>query len=244
MKILICDDSPRDLAGMKELLEKYCESRACPAPELEQTSDSAALYRRIQNGEQWDVYILDILMSEKTGIDIGGLLHRTGAQSPIIYVTSSDDFALAAYGVHAVRYLLKPVREEQFFEALDYVLPRPGKKSGAVYEVKTKEGLVAVPCSRIEYVENSTRMLNVCLADGRSIKSIFIRKSFDEEIRGLTDDPAFLQVHNSFLVNMNYVDRLAQGNITMESGRCIPVSKARAAEVKKKYLMFVSQQYQ
>ena len=145
------------------------------------------------------------------------------------------DFALA---FHAV------VLDPNAFEALDYVLPRPGKKSGAVYEVKTKEGLVAVPCSRIEYVENSTRMLNVCLADGRSIKSIFIRKSFDEEIRGLTDDPAFLQVHKSFLVNMNYVDRLAQGNITMESGRCIPVSKSRAAEVKKKYLMFVSQQYQ
>ena len=71
MKIIICDDSPRDLAGMKELLEKYCESRACPAPELEQTSDSAALYRRIQNGEQWDVYILDILPRSRPGEGTG-----------------------------------------------------------------------------------------------------------------------------------------------------------------------------
>ena len=121
---------------VKELLEKYCESRACPAPELEQTSDSAALYRRIQNGEQWDVYILDILMSEKTGIDIGGLLHRTGAKSPIIYVTSSDDFALAAYGVHAVRYLLKPVREEDFFEALDYAMSYKQDKRDSGFLVK------------------------------------------------------------------------------------------------------------
>lgn len=37
-----------------------------------------------------------------------------------IYITSSDDFAYEAYGVRAVRYLLKPVREEIFIEALDY----------------------------------------------------------------------------------------------------------------------------
>ena len=243
MKIMICDDSPNDLAAIKELLEKYCKHRTNTALEAEQASDSAVLYRRIQEGERWDIYILDILMSEKTGIDIGGLLHRSGAQSPIIYVTSSDDFALDAYGVHAVRYLLKPVREDLLFEALDYVLSFPGKKGSGVYKVKTKEGLAAVPYSRIEYIENSARTLSIRLTDGKIIKSIFIRKSFDEEIRQLTDAADFLQVHKSFLVNLNYVDRLAQGNITMESGRCIPVSKARSADVKREYLMFVSQKY-
>lgn len=52
-----------------------------------------------------------------------------------------------------------------------------------------------------------------------------------------------MQVHKSFLVNLNYVDKLASGNIVMQSGRNIPVSRTRAADVKKEYLMFVSEQY-
>ena len=52
-----------------------------------------------------------------------------------------------------------------------------------------------------------------------------------------------MQVHKSFLVNWNYVDRLSSGSITMKSGRRIPVSRARAADVKREYLMFVSKQY-
>ena len=61
-------------------------------------------------------------MADKTGIDIGSLIRRTGGQSVIIYITSSDEFALEAYHVRAVRYLLKPIKAELFFEALDYAL--------------------------------------------------------------------------------------------------------------------------
>lgn len=57
------------------------------------------------------------------------------------------------------------------------------------------------------------------------------------------DDRRFVQVHKSFLVNMDYIQKLVQGTIIMESGRQIPVSKTRAADVKKIYLMFVSEKY-
>lgn len=182
-------------------------------------------------------------MAHKTGIDLGALIHSMDARSAIIYITSSDDFAFEAYGVHAVRYLLKPVREELFFEALDYaacILPKTGDE---VYTVKTKEGVVAVPYSKIEYIENYSRRLNICLTDGKRIKSIYIRKSFDEEIRQIAGNGRFVQVHKSFLVNLRYVDKLAPDNALMESGTKIPVSKTRAADVKKKYLQFVSKQY-
>lgn len=91
--------------------------------------------------------------------------------------------------------------------------------------------------------KNYSRMLNVFLADGENIKSIFIRKSFDEEIKEISGDRSFLRIHKSFLINMNHVKKLGQGNIIMESGRRIPVSKTRAAEVKREYLQFISECY-
>ena len=189
------------------------------------------------------IYILDMIMSEKTGIDIGTLIRSSNRQSVIVYITSSDDFALEAYGVRAVRYLLKPVSEEQFFEALDYALSLTKLETEKIYPVKTKNGLVAIPYSKIEYIENYSRVLNIFQTDGESVKSIFIRKSFDEEIREIAQDKRFMQVHKSFLINMNYVNKLTQNTILMESGKSIPISKKRVVNVRKEYLLFVSEQY-
>ncbi len=210
---------------------------------MEQFSHAAKLYQKIQEKELADIYILDMIMSEKTGIDIGTLIRSSNRQSVIVYITSSDDFALEAYGVRAVRYLLKPVSEEQFFEALDYALSLTKLETEKIYPVKTKNGLVAIPYSKIEYIENYSRVLNIFQTDGESVKSIFIRKSFDEEIREIAQDKRFMQVHKSFLINMNYVNKLTQNTILMESGKSIPISKKRVVNVRKEYLLFVSEQY-
>ncbi len=244
MKIVVCDDSIEDLTEIEGLLAKYKEDNAGIRFDVMRFTDSDELYRRIQTEELGDIYILDMIMADKSGIDIGSLIRRTGGQSVIIYITSSDEYALEAYHVRAVRYLLKPIREELFFEALDYAVSDIARvRRDAEYPVKTKEGLVSVPYSKIEYIENCSRTLQVCLSGGNSINSIFIRKSFEEEVRQLAEDKRFVHVHKSFLVNMNYIDKLAQGTIRMESGKSIPVSKTRAADVKKAYLMFVSEQY-
>lgn len=145
--------------------------------------------------------------------------------------------------MRAVRYLLKPVSEEQFFEALDYALSLTKLETEKIYPVKTKNGLVAIPYSKIEYIENYSRILNIFQTDGESVKSIFIRKSFDEEIREIAQDKRFMQVHKSFLINMNYVNKLTQNTILMESGKSIPISKKRVVNVRKEYLLFVSEQY-
>lgn len=243
MRIVVCDDSTEDLAEIERLLTKYKKSNPNTKLETELFSDAAKLYQKIQEKELADIYVLDMIMSEKTGIDIGNLIRSIGKESVIVYITTSDDFAMEAYGVRAVRYLLKPVSEEQFFEALDYALSLTKLEKEITYPVKTKNGLVAVPYSKIEYIENYSRVLNICLSDGESIKSIFIRKSFDEEIKEIAQDKRFIQVHKSFLINMNYVNQLTQSSILMESGKSIPVSKKRAADVKKEYLLFVNEHY-
>ena len=243
MKIVVCDDSIEDLTEIERLLTKYKEINSNTNLEVEQFSHAAKLYQKIQEKELADIYILDMIMSEKTGIDIGTLIRSSNRQSVIVYITSSDDFALEAYGVRAVRYLLKPVSEEQFFEALDYALSLTKLETEKIYPVKTKNGLVAIPYSKIEYIENYSRVLNIFQTDGESFKRIFIRKSFDEEIREIAQDKRFMQVHKSFLINMNYVNKLTQNTILMESGKSIPISKKRVVNVRKEYLLFVSDQY-
>lgn len=200
MKIVVCDDSTEDLAEIGELLEKYKESNAGAKFEVVQFTDSSALYEKIQEGRLGDIYILDMIMSDKTGIDIGSLIRNTDERSVIIYITSSDDYALEAYGVRAVRYLLKPVREELFFEALDYAVSDAAKViKDAEYEVKTKEGIVSVPYSRIEYIENYSRILNVWLTDGKTIQSILSENPLTMRSRKFPGTKTSCRCTNRFL---------------------------------------------
>lgn len=161
----------------------------------------------------------------------------------IIYITASEDFALEAYDVLAIRYLVKPVDENRFFEALDYALSLMQMKKESVFPVKTKNGLESVPYHEIAYIENSSRRLDIHLTDGSRITSIYIRRSFEEEIKELLQDGNFLCVHKSFLVNLNHVRKLNQSNIIMTDGTSIPVSRKNSFQVKKDYLLFISNQY-
>lgn len=243
MKIVICDDNIEDLVKIEKLLHKYINLHTNIKFETKKYSDPLKLCRQIQEKDLADIYLLDMIMSEKTGIDIGRQLQRSGCESVIIYITSSADFALDAYSLHAARYLLKPIRETELFEALDYALSLRDIKNGPVYLVKTKDGLVPAPHSKIEYVENVSRTLEIHLTNGEVVKSIFIRKSFDQEIKELLCDKNFLQVHKSYVINLKYIKKLLPDSVLTESGSTIPVSKKRTAEVKREYLFYYSEQY-
>lgn len=243
MKITICDDSIKDLLKIEKLLLKYKSLHPNKDFELEKFSDPSRVYQKILEGKLTDIYILDMLMPRRTGIDLGKQIRMSSHESVIIYITASDDYALDAYGVHAVRYLLKPIDEYKLYEALDYALSYTKVKSESMYLIKTQNGLLQRPYSKIEYIENIGRKQEVHMSDGETLKSLFIRKSFEEETKEAAIRENFLQVHKSFLVNLDYVKQLTSDSIIMESGKQIPVSKAKAARVKREYLLFVSEKY-
>lgn len=243
MKIVICDDCIEDIRQIEKLLNKYLKLHSREDIVCERYLDASQLYHRIQEGDLADIYILDMIMDEKNGIDIGNQVRKVGQENVIIYVTSSNDYALEAYGVHAVRYLVKPVSEEKFFEALTFALSFAEVERDAAFLVKTRDGLVSVFYSQIEVIENASRRLEVHMRSGEVIRSIVIRRSFDEEIEEIVTDRNFLLVHKSYLINLNYVKKLDRSDVVMESGKKIPISKARAVDVKREYLLFVAEKY-
>lgn len=243
MKVVLCDDNIQDLLKIEEMVLKYKTLNPDKNIELEKFSNPSRLYQSISEGNSSDIYILDMLMPKMTGIDIGNQIRKSDNGSIIIYITSSDDYALDAYGVHALRYILKPVRKDKLFEALEFCFSYIKEQPDSVYLVKTKGTLERVCYSEIEYIENSNRRLEVHMVNGEILKSLVIRKSFEEEINQIANENNFWQVHKSFLVNFDYVKQLSPNSIMMKSGRKVPVSKARAAKVKREYLLYISNKY-
>ncbi len=243
LKIVICDDNIKDLMSTEKMLIRFQELYQQEQWEWEKFTDSNMLYNKVESGDLADIYILDMLMPVKSGIEIGRRIRDMGRDRVIIYTTTSDDFALDAYGVQAVRYLLKPLKEEYFYEAMEYAFAAVNTKDELLFPLKTQEGILSLPHSKIVYVENKDRTLHIHLEDGRVMKSLFIRTSFGDEIGNLSEDPSFLQVHKSFIVNLRYAEKLKQNGLEMRNEDTVPISKKRYMDVKRKYLSYMADKY-
>lgn len=243
MQFVICDDNMENLTELETMFFRYSARFPGLSFSLEKFTDAALLLHKIQHEKLADIYILDIVMSDISGIDLGHEIRKRSEKSIIIFTTASDNFALAAYDIQAIRYLIKPVDENRFYEALDYALTHIKIEKESVFAVKTKNGLESVPYREIEYIENSARKLDIHLTNKKKITSIYIRKSFEEEVKELLCFKNFLCVHKSFLINLNCVRTLKQNHAIMVNGDSIPISRKNAFHVKKEYLLFISDQY-
>ncbi len=241
IQIAICDDEDETLTKIAELVFKYGTQNKVDIS-IDTYNRAKDLEKALDSQRKYQIYILDMLMPQMSGIEIGQRIRSQDRQASIICLTSSKDFAYQAFGIYAQRYLLKPADQEALFEAMDFAVGHAREKS-RVFHVNTADGIQGVLLHDIEYVENSERMLHIFLADGREVISRFLRKSFESSLAELLENGSFLQVHKSFLVNLSCVGLYEASQMTMRSGMQIPISKSRQAQVKRAYLKYMSESY-
>ncbi len=240
IRVAICDDEPKTLQCLKEAVARYGKRKNLDLA-VELFASSRDLEAQIET-RPFQIYILDMLMPQMNGIELGQSVRKADAQAVIIYLTSTMDFAYQAFGVFAQRYLLKPLKEPELYEAMDFAAANIHKLHMAL-NVNTSDGIQRVFYHEIEYVENAARALHIFATDGKEIVSRLLRRYFENDMECLLQSREFIQTHKSFIVNLNYVKLYSQGQITMRSGAQIPVSKSRQSETKRAYLQYISEHY-
>ena len=105
-KIAICDDNPEELAKVSRLLHNYINSNAINAEISEFLHPDMLLLASCK--APFDLYFLDIVMPMLSGIDVGRELRQQQKTAQIIFLTTSDEFAVDAFALRATHYLLKP----------------------------------------------------------------------------------------------------------------------------------------
>ena len=152
MKILVCDDDREIVEAVTIYLEKegYSVLAAYNGKEALDT------LRR----EQVQLIILDIMMPLLSGLDTAKELRSKDAHTPIIFLTSSKEYAIYSYEVHALHYLLKPVSKEQLFDTMNYFL-EVSRQSEQYFSAQTANGFCKLRISDIEYLEAMNKQVNV-----------------------------------------------------------------------------------
>ena len=236
MKIAICDDDKQELLQISQLADDY---RSCGFTEekIEVCSfgSSMNLLAEIENGQHFDVFILDVIMPNLNGIELATEIRSKDSVAKIIFLTSTSEFAVESYSVGAFNYLLKPIQKDQLFSVLEKACNDiiSGLKQYIV--VKTPTSLSKVFLHELIYVEVLGRTVYFHQKNGVTIEST---STISQVEAVLSIDKRFIKPHRAYIVNLDYIKNLSQDGFTTTNDLFIPVSRNFFKEVKEAYVNY------
>ncbi len=235
LQIAICDDNIDELSNMVQLINLYRTSKNFSC-EYAVFSNGFELVSALEKGKRFDIYCLDIIMPGFTGIDVAKEIRGFNKTAPILFFTSSPEFALESYSVKAINYILKPISKEKLFFTFDEVLERiKVERDEDAVIVKSNEGIQRILISNLVFAEVIGRNVLYHLRSGKVIECT---ESFYSVCDHLLKYGCFVKPHRSYLVNMQYVDTIKNHQVTLQTLSSIPIAQGKAREVKQHYLNY------
>lgn len=240
MRITICDDEVNELVLIYRYVEEYirnCEFNI----EIKKFSSISELLEYEKTEGAGEIYLLDVIMPNMNGIELGREIRKRNKNAVIIYLTTSREFSLNAFSVRAFSYLIKPVDKEKLFselnECISDILPFPNILQKIIV-VKTPLGIKTVQLNEINAIEYFDHRLIYHLQYGCKINSIYQKKPFTQQVAEFTDMGVFVRSAESYFVNMNNICSIIQQGFQMTDGSEFRVTR-KYANAKKIYLDFV-----
>ena len=234
IKIAFCDDDMEVLHQMNELIDRYRVERNEDITYAAFQSPFELL-TEIEKGIRPDILFLDVVMPGQNGMDVAKEIRQYDTNMKIIFLTSSPEFAVESYSVGAYFYQLKPIWEESFFRLMDAVLAECEKKKKNSLILRSKDGITRIDLQQLEYCEVLGRKLLFHLENGAVLESA---GSLDDLAGQLMQYSNFFRPHQSFLVNMEYIQNISSRSIKMVNDAEIPIPHGKCSEIKNTYMEY------
>lgn len=232
MNLAICDDDAGHISYITQLLSEYRKEKTVS---LRWTAFSSgfALLAALDQGEIYDAVLLDIYMTDMSGMDVAKRIRAMGNSMHILFLTSSAMFAVESYTVEATDYLLKPISRETFFHALEKLASRMDTSAQQGVTVKDSDGrIIKVLWKQLMYVEAMGHYVVFHHANGTATKAFL---SFSSLLEQLLSQGDFVQSHRSYVVNLRYVHRIEKRSLVMLDDTQIPLPKSRYQQLSDRF---------
>lgn len=239
IRAVIVDDEELARQMLREFLSKH--------EEIEIITECANGFEAVKAVTEMkpDLLFLDIQMPKLSGFEV---LELIGTDRAIIFVTAYDEYALRAFDVHAVDYLLKPFDAGRFEAALQRAKERLGGKLPAPAELSSSARPPAQHLERI-VVRDGTRVhiIPVAKLDFAEAQDDYVALSTEgkkhlkqqtiSSLEQILDPERFLRIHRSYIVNLERVTRIepySKDNyvVVLTSGAQLPVSRSGYARLR------------
>jgi two-component system LytT family response regulator len=240
LRVVIVDDETLARVYLRELLAGHADVEV--VAECANGIEAAKAVAELTP----DLLLLDVQMPKLDGFDV---LELIGRPLPVIFVTAHDTFAVRAFDVHAVDYLLKPFGPDRLAEALmrarrriDAHEPSPigplvdaaraARKPLARLLIRDRSDVHVIPVDRIDYLESQDDYVSVHAA-GRS----WLKEQTLSDLEQLLDRDRFVRIHRRYVLNITRLSRIEQSTTESRSavlpdGTALPISRSGYARLR------------
>lgn len=233
MHAAVCDDNITELSHISTILEEYRATRESSFS-YEIFQNASELLDNLASG-RFDLLLLDIIMPALSGIEAAGEVRANGLNLPIIFLTSSREYAVESYRVNAADYIMKPIAKNALFAALDKQV-REFKCEADYLAVKSVTNINKLYLSEIIYVEVRNHRLLFTLSDESVLE---VTGSLGDYEKDLLADGAFFKPHRSYIVNLSYIESLDKAGFHTINAKTVPISRDSFARAKAAYLKYL-----
>ena len=231
LKIAICDDEKEFRSAAEQMLKLYMADKS--AQFLADTFDvSSDLIDATEKGTIYDIYLLDIYMPGVTGMSIATELRNRDIKSPIIFLTSSTDHALEAFGVDATHYLLKPYTKDSFYVGMDKAMQSIASHKNDSVILKVDNDYRSILVSKLIYCEAEDKYQRLYLENG---EKLLIRISGADLYKQLSQFDSFYHCGRAHIINLDYISRVTVEGVIFKNGRALKLPHTVLAGLKKAF---------
>lgn len=214
VRIAVCDDDTRFTAQLEEMVRREAEDAGISV-ETEAYSDGGALAADIEKGYRYDLLFLDIEMERVDGINAARRIRRIDRSVLLIYVSGYEQYLKELFEVEPFRFLSKPVDgaklRRYFREACDRIVG-----AEAYYSFSFNKEIRKVAVRDIVYFESRNRVVHIFMADGSEERFYGRLNAVEKELS--EGHQEFLRIHQSFLVNYSYIEKMNFSEVTVVFG--------------------------
>lgn len=227
--VLVVDDEAEPRGDLRTLIEKH--------PEFKIIGECENAYQamKIINNDHPDVVFLDIKMPEISGIEMLGLLHRNNLPR-IVFVTAYDEYAVEAFRLNALDYLLKPINNEQLSTTLSRLVENCQPQSAVTQVFSSKPEFIACNHAKTDYMIRIDDIIYATTKDSFGVVHIVAEHAEHKYNASMTLDrlsqiSPLKRCHGQNVINTNKIQRIEKkpnrtsGIIYTHSGHTVDIGK-------------------
>lgn len=230
MRIAICDDEKQERKKTIETVKSVADDFSV------NEFDCGEELLKSHSILPFDLIILDILMPGLNGIETAQKLRKTDKTTPVVFLSTSEEFGVLSYRVLAFDYLLKPI-DKNLFKVCFERLSRK-KKDDFSLTVTYLQTETKILLSNIQCLESNLRKVVFTLSGNKQIEIVGKLTDYEDYLTA----HGFCRCHKSYLVNIKHIDAIENNTFYLTCGKAVKISRSFLQSAKKAYFDYVFSQ--
>lgn len=240
IRIAICEDDETERNYIRSLVLDWVKKcgKSC---QVDVFASAEQLLYSFDDDLPYSIYILDIQMGQMSGMELARKIRERDKTAVIAFLTGVTDYALEGYEVGALRYLLKPVKEEEMGSLLSQAVAQCESVEERFFVLEQGSEVLKISYADIWYLESSGHYIELVYRERENPCRKICWKASLGSVQAEFERNGFVMARRGVLVNLQRIARIGRTDCVLDNGERLLISRNQYKRVNEAFIQFYRQ---